>query len=223
MERNKKVKRNTIRIALALVMVLSIALVTALPTVAGDGDNRNGIHFAAGSGETYFPGGFGFEWISGEVRISISEAHMGQPAKGFVYRSFYISDWEGQPLEFWYVIEVEEVKIVEGPVLVYTGDPIVPFELRDGKVAWCWGRAVAMEHPLIAEGDELWAAFGVLDAATPGSSGDVVAGSQYYNGDMSGSGSNEDAMNNAKGFYDAGIAGSQLFTASVVSGNAVVK
>ncbi|UCB42550.1 MAG: hypothetical protein JSV77_08855 [Dehalococcoidales bacterium] len=214
-------KRNTIRIVITLVMILSIALVTTSPTVAGDGDNRSGIHFAAGSVETYFPGGFGLAWMSGEARISISETHMGQPAKGFIYRSFYISDWQGQPLEFWYVIEVEEVKIVEGPVLVYT--PEQTFEIRDGRVAWCWGRAVAMEHPLIAEGDELWAAFGVLDAATPGSSGDVVAGSQYYNGDMSGSMSDEDAMNNAKGFYDAGIAGSKAFVASVVSGNAVVK
>ena len=139
-------KRKAMKILLALVLVLSIALVTATPAVADDG-----AHFVNSGGQwhaavtPYGPMGGNFQF-HGKVATD------GQPAKGFMHAQYTYGVLAGS----WYRMEVEAIKIIQ----------------LDGKpAAWSWGQVVAGELVIDGQSQGDYTGYKVLvfvDGGTPG-------------------------------------------------------
>jgi len=206
------VKRNTIRIVVALVLVLSICLATAVPAIAGDDNNGRAAGFASGAGEWTFDGGdYPYPWNLpwyGDFVFHVQEAHHGQPPKGFQYSTWITDDIDpvtpgDQLYKMWILDSIIDVTVVS----------------RDDGTSevWVLSEITACSDPNYVGTLHI---FAYLDGGTPGLNGDKIfaalAPYNWYPGMT------------PQGIYEAGVAGApppfdNPWLSPVTKGDVVVK
>lgn len=190
-------KKNTIRIVLALVLVLSICFATAVPATADDDNDGRVASFANGAGECTYEGTgnpddfpWNLDW-HGSFRFHVQEAHHGQPAKGWCY-SVWIQD--DLPYSMWILERLVDVSIVRG------------------NETWMMYEIVASSEPSYVGTIRI---AGALDGGTPGQNGDMIFSALYPYDFFPGM--------TAEEVYQLGIDGYLPWLAQVTKGNIIVK